>query len=304
MVAARTFCRALFCLLASVLAAAAHDSPEHKVEELSFQIARSGKTSTLLMHRAVEHRALGQLADAAADFETAFKLDPKLIVALKELSLIQLAQNKADLALSTINSALAKDSSADFLMTRAEIHTARKDFRAALKDCDAAFANDANNLEWYLLRAQLQRRLGLFTECLKDLRAGFNATGSAVLQEEIIDAMIDAGQHKAALKEIEPELADSRWRSSWLIRRARVRLAIGERKAAESDLKTALEELDERITPTLPDVTLILDRGLAYALLGNHSRARDDLRHAQTLSPDPSILWRLETILLRNPPTG
>ena len=287
--------RPLLLILLLPIVARAHDSPEHKVEALSFEIARSGKTPALLMERAFEHRALGQLADAAADFEAAHRLDSKLIVAIKELSLVQLAQGKPDLALRTINSAPTQDP--DFLMARAEIQTVRKDYRAALRDCDAAFHRTEDNVEWYLLRAEIQRRLGLFGDCLKDLREGFSKTGSAVLQEEIIEAMIDAGEHKAALKQIEREFADSRWRSSWLLRRARAQLALGQTKAGRRDLRSAIDELNQRIVPEAPEVTLIIDRGLAHALLGDQSNAADDLRRARALSPDAaSMLWRLELV--------
>jgi tetratricopeptide (TPR) repeat protein len=294
--------RALLLILAFAIVARAHDSPEHKVEELSFEIARSGKSPALLIERAFEHRALSQLAHAAADFEAAYRLDPKLTIAIKELSLIQLAQGKADLALQTINSVLTREP--DFLIVRAEIQTARKDYRAALQDCEAAFREPTDNIEWYLLRAQLQRRLGFFQPCLKDLREGFSKTGSAVLQEELIDAMIDAGEPKAALKQIKRELADSRWRSSWLLRRARAQLALGQTKAARRDLQSVLAELNQRIVPNAPEATLIIDRGLANGLLGNWSSASDDLRRARALSADASMLWRLEQLIIGNPPTG
>src|SRR5688500_2973432 len=82
-------------------AALAHASPEHKVEQIAFELARSGKSPALLMERAFEHRALAQLADAAADFEAAYQLDPRLTTALKELALVQLSQNKTVAALGT-----------------------------------------------------------------------------------------------------------------------------------------------------------------------------------------------------------
>jgi tetratricopeptide (TPR) repeat protein len=284
------------------ISALAHDSPEHKVEQISLELARSGKSPALLMERAFEHRALAELADAAADFASAYKLDPNLTIALKELALVQLAQNKTDAALSTIDTALAKNSSPDFLMARAEIHTARKDYRAALRDCEAAFRESSNNLEWCLLRAQLQRRLGLFEQCLKDLETGFSQTGSAVLQEEIIDAQIDAGQHKVALQQIERELADTRWRSSWLIRRARARIGLGELTAGKRDLRAALKELDTRIVADAPEVSLVIDRGLAHALLNDRSAALMDMKSARALGGDWSMLWRLEQTLAHSSP--
>ena len=266
------------------------------------------------MERAYEHRAVGHLADAAADFQAAYDLDTHLVHALKELALVQLGEGRPDLALRTIDRVLAgrgvppeassvgsRDSAieppSDFLIARAEILTAQQNYRAALDDCETVFRQRTDNPEWYLLRAQLQRRLGLFGDCLRDLREGFARTGSAVLEEECIDAMIDAGHHKAALKQIETELRDSRWRSSWLIRRARVRLALGETKAAQRDLHAALKELNSRLLPSAPELTLVLDRGIAKALLGDCSAAVEDLTRARKLSPVPFSLWRLERLL-------
>lgn len=294
--------RVLLPIIFSSFVALAHDSPEHTIDNLSFKMARSGKSPALLMERGIEHRTLGHLEDAAADFEAAYQLDPKLAEARKELSLVQLAQGKTDLALRTINDALTNATSQDFLMARAEIQTALQNYRAALQDCDAAFQQATANLEWYLLRAQLQHRLGLFGDCLAGLRDGYAKTGSVVLEEELVDAMIDAGEHKTALKKIERQLADSRWRSSWLLRRARVRLALGQTKAAQRDLRAALAELNDRVIPGLPDVTLIIDRGTAHALLGDRALAREDLERVRALAADPFSLWRLEN-LVGSPPT-
>lgn len=289
--------RHILVLLTLPLCGFAHDSPEHKISDLSFQIARVGKNPDLLMERAYEHRALGHLADAAADFESAYELDPKQTAALKELALTQLAQNKADAALLTINRMMNATPAADFLIVRAEILSAQENYRAALDDCEAAFRETTDNPEWYLLRAQLQRRLGLFQDCLRDLRDGHSKTGSAVLQEECIDAMVDAGEHKAALEQINKELRESRWRGSWLIRRARVRLALGQTGSARRDLHTAIKEINSRLMPATPELTLVLDRGLANALLGDTARAKADLALARTLSADACALWRLEKSL-------
>jgi len=65
----------LLLSLSLALRAFAHDSPEHRIDDLSFQIARCGKNPDLLIERAYEHRALGHLADAAADFQTAYEFD-------------------------------------------------------------------------------------------------------------------------------------------------------------------------------------------------------------------------------------
>jgi hypothetical protein len=63
-------------------------------------------------------------------------------------------------------------------------------------------------LDWYLTRAELQRRLGKFEAAAAGLKQAFDRTGSAVFEVEWIDAMIDAGQYAQAIERIEPRLAE------------------------------------------------------------------------------------------------
>ena len=129
------------------------------------------------------------------------------------------------------------------------------------------------------------------------LEDGIKATGSGVLETERVEALIDAGQHKLALERIEPQLADSRWRSSWLIRRARVRIGLGQRAAAREDLKSAIVEINQRLTPSSPDLTLLTDRGLASALLGDEEAAKKDFQSARDAGAEEWVLSRLEAHL-------
>ena len=73
---ARTIRRSAKSLLFAVLALAllnrlplrAHDSPEHEIEVLTSRMSKAGKTGSLLMRRATEFKALGEL-DKAAEIE-------------------------------------------------------------------------------------------------------------------------------------------------------------------------------------------------------------------------------------------
>jgi hypothetical protein len=125
------------------------------------------------------------------------------------------------------------------------------------------------------------------------LTDGFEATGSAVLEAESIEAMIDAGYAAPALARIESKLVVGRWRSSWLIRRARARLAIGDESSAHEDLRAAIEEIDERLRPDRPDLNLLIDRGVAHALLGNRVAALADLKTAREHGRSGANLERL-----------
>ncbi|MGZ8921685.1 MAG: hypothetical protein ACXW3L_11950, partial [Limisphaerales bacterium] len=113
------------------------------------------------------------------------------------------------------------------------------------------------------------------------LEQGIKETGSGLLQIEWIDALIDDGQHKLALEKVEAELASSRIQSSWLLRRAKVRLAQKQNDTAKSDLEAALKELNSRMSGSAPDPSLLTDRGLAQELLGDHDAAHKDYTRAK-----------------------
>ena len=286
--------------------AMAHDSPEHVVESLTVEMTRTGTNTTLLWRRATEYRALGRFAPAVADLERGLALDPKFIPAWSDLARVQLSRNRASDALLSINRALdlAGDEAgrAPLRMVRAEIEAALGRPDAALADCEGALgAGATHEAEWFLTRCQLQLRLGRYAEAAAGLMAGFEQTGSAVLEAEWIDVLIDAGNCREALSLIEPRLTEARCQSSWLVRRGRARLAAGDTVRARGDLNAAISEINGRLHPTQPDAALLAERGLASALLGEEAAARRDLDTARRLEADAATLLRLETALRRLP---
>ena len=183
------------------------------------------------------------------------------------------------------------------LRARAEIQANRHDFESALADCEQALQSHPDDLDGYLLRGRLLSQLGRYAEAATGFQAGYAQTGSVVLRNQWIESLIDAGDCLQAVTEIETELALTRWKSSWLIRRARARLCLSQHSDATSDLRAAIEEMDARLNPRRPDVTLLADRGLARALLGELDRAREDLREAQALGADAWVVERLQKTL-------
>jgi Flp pilus assembly protein TadD len=81
------------------------------------------------------------------------------------------------------------------------------------------------------------------------------------------------------------------------LRRARVRLARSEIGAAHQDLRTAISELNLRLTGARSVPSLLVDRGYAYALLGDTVLARRDLEAARQSGAEDSILRRVEAAL-------
>lgn len=285
----------------------AHDSPEHVIEMLTARIETIGPRADLYWRRATERRALGQLGEAAGDLKKAIKLKPEFLIAYADLSRVESAQGRHQRALATANRALKQVRSepecAPFWMLRAEVYCDAGDFEKALADCDRALAvGGTAEVDWYLTRSQIQCRLGRFAEAARGLKRGFELTGSAVLEVESIDAMIDAGLFVEALAKIEPVLAEARWQSAWLIRRGRVRLGMGNISDAHQDLLTAIRELNPRLQSKQPDFSLLADRGLAYALLGDATLAQRDFGAAKKLGGDIWTLRRLEVALASQRP--
>ena len=291
--------------LASIIISAAtvcfaHESPEHRVADLTSEMALTGKSAAALMQRAIEYRALGAFDEAAADLRSVLELEPRSVDALKYLSEIQCEQKQIGRALETIERAIQiSPTDGALYFARATIYAADGKDHLALADCEHAFANRKGELEWYLTRAQLQSRLGCFEDCIAGLKKGLQVTGSAVLNVELIEALIDAGKYREALKRIEPELKESRLRSAWLLRRARARIGLGHIAAAKKDLHAALQELNERISVHTPDITLVVERGTVLALLGQTDAARTDLARALQAGAKPWLTWRLENSLVR-----
>ncbi|MFM1768660.1 MAG: hypothetical protein RJA22_1189 [Verrucomicrobiota bacterium] len=279
----------------------AHNSPDHNAEAVTARLAREGRSAALLCERAHHYRELGRLADAEADLAAACELAPGDLDAANQLARVQFQRGDTTRARQTLDRALPRARSAGerapLWLTRAEVRAAAQDYAAALADCEQAFAASDPDLDWFLLRAQLQLRAGRPADAAAGLRRGFEETGNAVLEAEWIEALIDAGQATEALGRIEGPLAASRWRSSWLLRRARARLALGDRVRARGDLHEAVRELDSRLVATRPDPSLLLDRGLARALLGDRTAARADLDQARRSGAEAAATWRLESEL-------
>ena len=276
---------ALGCCLVAGAPLWAHDGPEHEIEELTERIKKEGESADLLLQRAIEYNVLGKAAEAAKDLERALDFDPTSITGQRELSRTYFTLGKTNEALDTVNRALKRPSEGadrgSLLVVRAEILRARSDFQKSFEDADRAIREHPDNVEWYLLRSQLQVRLKLKKERIKGLEDGIRETGSGVLETEWIDALIEDGQHARALDKIETELKGSRLLSSWLIRRAKVRLATGKKEEAKKDLEAALLELNRRINATSPDPSLLADRGLARELLGQKEEAKKDYEQAR-----------------------
>jgi tetratricopeptide (TPR) repeat protein len=271
--------------LAMSAAAIAHDGPEHEIDELTARIKDEGESADLLLQRAIEWNVLNKSAEAIKDLERALHLDGHSAPILRELSRSYFSAGKTNEALETaghgIKAAEAGAERASLHMVRCDILRARRDYQKALEDADKAITEHPDNTEWYLARSALQQQLGLKKERIKGLDDGFKETGSGLIEAEWLDALIDGGKADKALAKIEAELKDARLQSSWLIRRAKVRLAMKQKDEAKADLEAALTELNERLSHGKADPLLLADRGQTYELLGKTDDAKKDYESAR-----------------------
>ncbi|MEZ5324333.1 MAG: hypothetical protein R3F19_04645 [Verrucomicrobiales bacterium] len=276
----------------------AHHGPGEMIAMFTQRMEADGATPVLLYKRAMEWRTLGELDKAIDDLHKSIELSPKFVDGIELLAEVYLAQGSLEksqeVARTGLQVAQSAQESAAFQMVLARALEKSGKSAEALKTCNAAFDSfPRGNLDWYLIRGTLQQNLGHHAERVADFRRGYEETGSIVLRNSMVDAMIDAGRAEEILPVIDQQVDACRLKSTWLLRRARAKISLGNQAQAVDDLNMAVAELEKRIHPIHPDVTLVVDRGLARALLGNEEGAREDLERARELGVSPSMLHLL-----------
>ncbi|MGI9241011.1 MAG: hypothetical protein ACR2RV_09425 [Verrucomicrobiales bacterium] len=291
-------------MLAGVATSAAHHNTEEMIRQFTEQIEAKGDEAApeLYYRRATEYRVLREFGKAKIDLEKAIELAPEYVAAHEDLGRIfQLRGMHAEALASlgrAIDAATTDRELAASLSVRAEILAAAGKTEEALSDCEKAIATYRRGaVDWFLLRSDLQQALGLDEERLDGLKAGHARTKSVVLYNAWVEALVETGDLEQAAPIIEEKVAAARLKSSWLIRRAKLRQATGETAAAKRDLLQAIEELNARINPENPDITVLVDRGVAFTMLDDRSAAKRDLALAKKAGADRWATARLERAL-------
>jgi tetratricopeptide (TPR) repeat protein len=284
--------------------ASAHHNTEEMIRQFTEQIEAKGDQAApeLYYRRATEYRVLREYAKAQADLEKAVAIAPEFVAAHEDLGRIHQLNGEHAEALASLGRAIAAATTerekAASLAVRAEILTAAGKFEEALTDIENALDTYRRGaVDWFLLRSDLQERLGIKEERLSGLKSGHARTRSIVLYNAWVEALIDSGDYDQALPIIEENVSAARLKSSWLLRRAKLHQATGEKGAAREDLLQAIEELNARINPQNPDITLLVDRGVAWTMLDDRSAAKRDLALAKKAGADRWATVRLEKAL-------
>lgn len=277
-------------LLALFLVALPATSPGHTdisetIKALTAKIAKA-PTADLYYQRATEYRALRETAHAIEDLSAALTLKPgdraATIALIQELGksdeALILAQKLRSQSGPEIN-----DTEATYLL--AKVHHLREEHPAALALCQEIQKHREDHPTAIdLLHAGILLDLARPAEAADILKISWLRTNSFVLRNNWIDTALTANRTDDILPIIQEELDSSRFRSSWLIRRARASIILKKPEMALADLRAALLEIQPRIHPERPDLTLIADRGLVHALMGNKALAKHDLAQLQKSS--------------------
>ncbi len=269
----------------------AHEDLNSVIRSLSQKI-RNSPTAELYYQRGIEYRAAREKLHARTDFQSALKINPTHQAALRNLALLHSQAHEHKQAIAVATALLDTSPSPQTHLLLADIFYTAKDLPNALKHVQLSPPEEDHT---HLLHAHL---LQDDEQVVAQLKRGHEITKSIVLRNAWIDALIATENSKTALPIIEKELTSSRFRASWLIRRARVLRSQNQKEAAKRDLLEALTELQKRISPTCPDLTLIYDRGLAYALLDRKKEAQTDLE-ILTQSRFSPLSYQLLVTLLR-----
>ncbi|MDB6133488.1 MAG: hypothetical protein JWM59_1731 [Verrucomicrobiales bacterium] len=297
-------------VLALALALAGAESawpdPGHEitVADLTAQIAKMPEVPELYFQRAWNYREMGKPAEARADFEKTLALNPGFLPASRELAREEAAEGRIEDGIGRLRKAMASAPPAQaFHIPGCDSVLADLLLRSGKNEEALAAAQDGLKrspdllLDLCLLRAEAQRRLGKHDERIRDLSQAMGKIRSFVLREKWYDAMLDAGRGDEILPEIEEELGNTRYQAAWLIRRARIRLHDGNRPGAETDLRAALLEMESRLRPENPDLSLICEKGIAHTLLGDRTAGQKALDLARGKGASQWMTLPLESLL-------
>ncbi len=261
----------LFALLGSPAIGRAHPSPSKVVHTLSHRIAEGNPTPTLLVRRGDEFRALGEDLSAIADYQAALKLQADYPSALYGLAHAYFSQQDFDSAITTadrgIRAAANVEQAGPFYAIKARIYERRVAWEAAVVAWQHALASTRPEVDWFLGEAKSLERLEKFGQARRSLEVAISQNPSVVLRRAWLEMLVKCGDIETAAKPIEAGLARARWKSSWLLLRAKLYLAQDKHAAAQRDAQAALDEINTRLRPGTENSYLAADRELAISLL-------------------------------------
>ncbi len=251
----------------------AHHSPSEVVEALTKRIEAGENTVAIFIRRGDEYRAIAKPESAVADYRSALKLSPAYLPALHGLAHASFQQHRFAKTLEVSQQGIAASDSADqaatFHALSARTYEQQLQWERALSAWKKSLASSRPNINWFLGESRALTKLDRLDAARLSLEAAMQRNPSIVLRRAWIQSLIDCGEAKEASLHIEAGLARSRWKSSWLLLRARLELSQNHTREAQRDAASALQEIDSRWKPNTANPWLSSDRQQALAILSD-----------------------------------
>lgn len=266
----------------------AHHGPTKAIEDLSDRIAVEGPSPELFARRGDEFRALGELIHAAEDYESALAIDPGWTPALYGLAHVLVDRGRLQeaeaVAKRGIESAQDLDGAAPFHALLAQIHEQSDCCDDAIQSWNRALASSRPEVDWFLSKAQLLWKMHQVDAAEETLRSAMRRNPSAALKRAWYESLIRCGRLSEAEDQVEAGLKRAKWKSTWLLLRARLHAAQDRPAEARRDALAALAEIDQRLRPDSPNPFLAADKAQALALLGRRDQAKEQAEIARALN--------------------
>ena len=273
----------------------AHESPHDTIHKLSHRIESTPTNAALYYARAIEYKSLGKASHAVADFRKVLRIDPSNLNSTLALARLLAVQSKPDESLKLLDGrlkgAVSNESKARLLKAKSDIYFTAQQYQRSYDGVTEALTLVAKpSDDWYLQQAITNLQLGELIRRHQQLAIAFKKSASELLHYSWIDAKLDAGEGKEVKPTILKYRTESRFVSTWNIRLAQtLPLESAERKQV---LAEAVVEMNQRLNIDRPDVTLLMDRCLAYHLQGDLKRSKQDRQWLDRLKVQSfQILW-------------
>ncbi len=267
----RIFSVLLIGLLAGLHSSHGHDSPSHRIDALTDRIDEDGPRAELLIERGFEFNALGDWSSAAVDFEAALILSPSSWAALMGCAEAYSRLGRWEEVITLAHSGIAYQETparqAPFYALLARSRMEKKQWKQASEAWKRAMDSSNPEIDWYLGQSETLYQLQEYNQQVQALAEARERNPSVVLYRAWLEALVNSGRWEQAMAEVNRELSKARWKSSWLLLRARIHRVMERKEDQINDAKAALNEIQSRLHPDRPDPQLVREQNQALTLL-------------------------------------
>ncbi len=282
-----------FCLGCKVILA--HADPHDVIHALTHQLEHAEKKdkAELYFKRAAEYRASGKLAKAKSDLLTFTKLKPNDHNGWLELSRGEEEDDDRFLYLTkSFDLAVTDRERAMSHFGLAKHYYVISDYQNSLRNCESAIKIEhKKQIAPLLLKSHLLWKLGELDKRVEFLTDAKKVNPSIVLENNWIEAMIDADKGVELKGLIEKGIQESRFKSSWQIRAALC--APDHSEEAKVLAIRAITEINKRLDMKRPDITLLMDLARAFAIIEEYEKS---LAYLKLVKAGPHDLWTMNEL--------